>query len=114
MPDIQQSRIRAVDEKLQAHKISESEYKVYNVSKGTSYDVVKSKGGVWTCNCPWNTKGSRIREGNCKHLVRVLDKENGCGACGRKDQYADLKREYKDEPLLCRMCRYTIKQQLDK
>ncbi len=112
MPDIRSSRIKGSKDKIQAHKIKDGVYKVYNPTSGSAYDVVRTGNGVWTCNCPYNTKGSRLREGNCKHIVRVMDKENGCGLCGRTDKYADLKREYVDEPFLCKTCRVTLSNQI--
>lgn len=81
MPTIEQSRQRAKDERLQAHKISDTEYHVYNIVKHTSYAVFKSNSGQWYCTCPFATKGSQIVGGNCKHLQRVLDKEL-CTTCG--------------------------------
>lgn len=80
MPTIQQSRERGIQEKLQAHKIGENEYRVYNPSKGTSYTVIKSPTGFWHCDCPFMTKGSHVgTRGVCKHITRVLDKLRGCG-----------------------------------
>jgi len=46
MPTIDVSRKRAVDEKLQAHRLGENEYRVYNTVKKTSYTVVKARSGV--------------------------------------------------------------------
>ena len=98
MPTLEQSRQRAKDERLQAHKLADNLYRVYNVVKGTHYDVVKSTAGVWSCTCPYATKGSRIAAGDCKHLVRVQDKENGCTTCHVKD---DTIRDGK-----CSQCRF--------
>lgn len=85
MPSLNESRKRAKDERLQAHKMSEDLYVVYNVVKGTSYDVLQTIAGTWHCTCPYATKGSRVAAGECKHLVRVLDKEAPCSGCGVKD-----------------------------
>lgn len=80
MPTIDQSRQRAVDERLQAHRLSENEYRVYNPTKKTSYSVIKSASGFWTCTCPFMTKGSHVgTQGVCKHITRCIDKERGCG-----------------------------------
>jgi hypothetical protein len=80
MPTIEVSRKRAVDEKLQAHRISDSEYIVYNTVKKTQYSVTKSVSGNWHCTCPFMTKGSHVgTSGVCKHLTRVFDKLRGCG-----------------------------------
>lgn len=93
MPTLDQSRQRAKDEKLQAHLQEDGSYIVYNTSKGTSYPVYKSPTtGVWYCTCLYAQKASHIRPGICKHLARVLDRENGCTSCGRKDvQLRDFK-----------------------
>ena len=85
MPTLDESRKRAKNERLQAHKTSDDIYMVYNVAKGTSYQVLRTKAGTWVCTCPYATKGSRLAEGECKHLVRVLDKEAPCSECGVKD-----------------------------
>lgn len=80
MPTIQQSRQRAIDERLQAHRISENEFRVYNTSKHTAYSVVQSGSGIWSCTCPFMTKGSHVgTQGVCKHITRVVDKLHGCG-----------------------------------
>lgn len=82
MPTVQQSRKRALDEKLQAHRISDTEYRVYNIAKGTSYSVtrINAQSKNWHCNCPFMTKGSHVgTTGVCKHLTRVFDKLRGCG-----------------------------------
>jgi|SRR5688572_2367343 len=81
MPTIDVSRKRAVDEKLQAHRLGENEYRVYNTVKKTSYTVVKARSGVWHCECPFMTKGSHVgnNSGVCKHITRVIDKLRGCG-----------------------------------
>lgn len=105
MPDDKLNRLKARVDRLQAHKVSEGVYRVYNIEKKTAYNVLQTSGGSWQCDCPWNTKGSRFRSGNCKHLTIVLDKENGCTSCGRKDEYANLKRESLTSPFLCAACR---------
>lgn len=83
MPTIQKSRERAVDEKIQAHRISDTEYRVYNIVKGTSYSVtrINTESNNWHCTCPYMTKGSHVGNnyGVCKHLTRVFDKLRGCG-----------------------------------
>lgn len=80
MPSIAQSRERGVEERIQAHKRSETHYNVYNPKSKSAYDVYKSPGGTWYCTCPFATKSNKVGTGNnCKHLQRVLDKENGCG-----------------------------------
>lgn len=85
MPTIQQSRKRALDEKLQAHRISETEFRVFNPTKGTAYSVTlrlddNGNPAYYHCDCPFMTKGSHVRtEGVCKHLTRVIDKLRGCG-----------------------------------
>lgn len=74
MPTIEQSRKRAVDERLQVHKISDTEYRAYNPTKGTSYALMLSGSGQWTCTCPFMTKGSHVgTSGVCKHLVALAD-----------------------------------------
>lgn len=85
MPTLEQSRQRAKDERLQAHKISDTQYRVYNPTSKSQYDVFKSTGGAWSCTCPFAVKGSRVAGGDCKHLVRVLDREMGCKDCHAKD-----------------------------
>jgi hypothetical protein len=80
MPTIEQSRKRAIDERLQAHRISDTEYRVYNTVKGTNYSVLQSGSGLWSCTCPFMTKGSHVgTQGVCKHITRVVDKLRGCG-----------------------------------
>jgi hypothetical protein len=86
MPTLEQSRQRAKNERLQAHKIDDHMYRVYNVVKNTHYDVLKSRSGIWTCTCPFAVKSSHIKPGVCKHLARVLDKENGCQGCQAKNR----------------------------
>jgi len=99
------NRVRAVAERLQAHKVSETEYRVYNVAKGSSYSVLRATTGTWYCTCPWAVKKSSANPDICKHLQRVQDKENGCAYCGRNDEYADLKRLNIASDLLCKACR---------
>lgn len=73
MATIEQGRIRARRDRLQAHTAARGlAYRVYNIEKGTRYDVVK-RGSMWTCHCAWMTR-SDGRQGYCKHIVRVLDK----------------------------------------
>ncbi len=85
MPTISESRNRAVVEQLQAHRISETEFRVYNTIKKTSYSVtlrLKQDGtpAYYHCDCPFMTKGSHVgTTGVCKHLTRVIDKMHGCG-----------------------------------
>lgn len=80
MPTIESSRKKAVEEKLQAHRKSDTEYAVYNPVKNTAYSVMLSPGGTWYCTCPFATKGNHLQYGaECKHLRRVLDKLKGCG-----------------------------------
>lgn len=105
MPDAKLNRARGVAEKLQAHKVSDTEYRVYNVTKGSSYSVLLAKNGVWFCTCPWAVKKSSSNPDICKHLQRVIDKENGCAECGRTDDYAELKRESITSPFVCKICR---------
>jgi uncharacterized Zn finger protein len=98
MPTIQQSRQRALDERLQAHQIGENEYRVYNTVKHTSYSVLKSASGIWSCTCPFMTKGSHVgTQGVCKHITRVLDKLRGCG------------QNYCRAGKLCASCRFEEK-----
>lgn len=84
MPSIAQSRARAKDERLQAHKQDDNTYIVYNPANKSSYKVYKNA-GVWICTCPFFTKGSRIQSGICKHLCRVIDREVGCTGCHKTD-----------------------------
>lgn len=99
MPTIQTSRERAVNERLQAHRVSDTEYRVYNTVKKTAYSVTKSGSGYWHCTCPFMTKGSHVgTEGVCKHLTRVFDKEKGCGRNPRCRI---------DSP--CSVCKYEIR-----
>lgn len=109
MPSTERNRLRAYEESLQAHKVSDTEYIVYNVAKGSKYSVLKDVRGIWHCTCPWAVKKSSANPDICKHLQRVLDKENGCGICGRKDIHADLKRDNIAEPYLCKTCRIDVK-----
>lgn len=102
MPTLQTSRQRAKDERLQAHRIDERTFRVYNIAKGTSYDVLLAASGVWHCTCPYATKSSSLNPGNCKHLTRVLDKINkACVTCGREDQ--------KLTDFICPSCRFENK-----
>lgn len=105
MPNAKLNRVRAVAEKLQAHKISDTEYRVYNVTKGTSYSVLRSVSGTWYCTCLWAQKKSSSNPDICKHLQRVVDKEIGCAECGRKDEFAGLKRPDIASPYVCAACR---------
>lgn len=118
MPDIETSRRRAREEKLQAHHIDsrvladggiQDKYVVYNVLRGTRYEVVrisKNKSVYWHCECPYMTKGSRLSNGVCKHIVKVQDKAGGCVECGRME---DLRRVVKDGPLVCVGCRFEMR-----
>lgn len=85
MPTLEESRQRAKDQKLQAHKKSDDMYIVYNPTSKSSYYVYRSESGTWVCTCPYAVKGSRIAAGDCKHLTRVLDKERGCISCNTRD-----------------------------
>lgn len=92
MPTLAESRKRAKDERLQAHRIDDTTYRVYNVAKGTSYDVIQTRSGAWICTCPYSVKGSHIRAGQCKHLTRVQDKINGSTCdCGSNQGMRDGK-----------------------
>lgn len=83
MPTRESSREKARDERLQAHKKSSDHYVVYNPTSQSAYDIYRSPGGVWFCTCPYAQKSSRVSNSNpCKHLARVLDKEEGCITCG--------------------------------
>lgn len=101
MPTITQNRERAVAEKIQVHKISETEYVVYNPTKKTSYSMTRSVSGTWYCTCPFMTKGSHVGNNNgvCKHLGRLFDKLRGCGV--------GICREGK----LCASCRFVERMQ---
>jgi hypothetical protein len=80
MPTIASSRQKGTDERIQAHRISDSEYRVYNPTSKSAYSVLRSAGGTWHCTCPFAVKGNHLRNGSeCKHLRRVLDKLQGCG-----------------------------------
>lgn len=82
MPTIESSRAKAIADKIQAHRVSEDQYVVYNPSNNpiTKYSVHRSPGGTWYCTCPYATRGNHLRNGSeCKHLRRVLDKLQGCG-----------------------------------
>lgn len=104
MPTIEQSRKRAIDEKLQAHRISDTEFRVYNPSKHTSYSVTMTLAEDGTpknyhCDCPFMTKGSHVgTQGVCKHMTRVIDKMRGCaqGTVGSKCRAGNL----------CASCRF--------
>jgi hypothetical protein len=86
MPTPLESRVRAKDERLQAHRQDDGSYIVYNPSSGSKYAVIQATSGTWYCTCPFATKSSRPSELNpCKHLQRVLDKEAGCTSCHKKD-----------------------------
>lgn len=85
MPNMQSSRQKAREENLQAHKVSDTEYIVYNPTSKSQYSVLKSGGGAWGCTCPFAQKGSKLNGAVCKHLARVLDKETGCTGCGNKN-----------------------------
>lgn len=96
MPTIETSRQRASAEKIQVHKVSDTEYVVYNPTKGTHYSMTRSVTGTWYCTCPFMTKGSHIgnNSGVCKHLTRLFDKLRGCG------------RGTCREGKLCRSCQF--------
>lgn len=80
MPTIASSRQKASAEHIQAHRVSPTEYIVYNPTSKSQYSVLQSQGGTWYCTCPYATKGNHLRNGSeCKHLRRVLDKLQGCG-----------------------------------
>ena len=98
MPTIEQSRQRAKDERLQAHKRSDTMYQVFNPTSKSAYYVYRSESGTWICTCPFAIKGSRLAAGDCKHLVRVLDKEMGCRQCNVND--GSLKKG------ICAQCRF--------
>lgn len=116
MPTREESRARAKSEKLQAHPrecelTGYTYYVVYNVKRGTSYEVRPVTDlagnvirGSWICNCPWQRHGGSARGGPCKHVTRVLDKENQvhltCTGCQRKvETKTKLKRGH------CAPCR---------
>ena len=80
MPTVDSSRAKGKAEQIQAHRISENEFVVYNPTSKSQYSVLRSAGGTWYCTCPFATKSNRVGTGsNCKHLQRVLDKLAGCG-----------------------------------
>ena len=80
MPTVTSSRAKGIEERIQAHKKSDTEYVVFNPKSKSSYGVFKSLTGVWYCTCPFAQKSGKVTVGSeCKHLRRVLDKENGCG-----------------------------------
>lgn len=80
MPTIESSRQKGIQEHIQAHRINDSQYVVYNPTSKSSYGVFRSVAGTWYCTCPFAQKSSRVGTGsNCKHLQRVLDKLQGCG-----------------------------------
>lgn len=98
MPTIEQSRQRAKDERLQAHRIDDTSFIVYNIEKGSRYVVSVAANGYYHCTCPYMTKGSRLQSGTCKHIQRVKDKTAPCTGCQRPHE--DTFREGK-----CTECR---------
>ena len=104
MPNIETSRQRAKEQKLQAHRISDTEYVVYNPTSKSQYSVLRSKSGTWYCTCPFATKSNRVSSTEiCKHLARILDKEEGCVKCHDKIARLDSNRECANCRLLDRM-----------
>jgi len=81
MPTIASSRDKGLEDRIQAHKKSDTHYVVFNPKSKSSYGVFKSTvTNTWYCTCPFAQKSGKVMNGSeCKHLRRVLDKENGCG-----------------------------------
>jgi hypothetical protein len=113
MASKQESRIKAREERLQAHGTAEYPdlvWKVYNIEKGPAYLVERSpvpgaNQWSWRCNCPWMVKRSRAFSGDaCKHIVRVQDKLGSCDTGCENPRGTQIDSEGNS---LCLTCRVT-------
>lgn len=107
MPTPSESRVRAKSEKLQAHKIDDNKYIVYNIVKNTNYSVIRAVNGVWHCSCPYMTLSNRVA-GVCKHITHVQDKAAGCVECGSHHELVRIDGDA-TKPYICKMCRESKK-----